>query len=165
MGPQLGPIYNALTNELVWLHGKWSQYRQLFAVSDKRIDLLNQTAGYFFGVIQITMFDDVLLHLARLTDPCESRKGKEIVGNLTLRQLPEFASDPTIKANLADLVDKAHAACTVARDWRNRRIAHSDLTLALATSKDPLDGVSRADVEKALEAFRKALNLVEGHYS
>src|SRR5262245_11757372 len=96
LGPQLGPVYNALTNEVTSLHGKWNQYRKLFMGSPKRIDLLNATAGYFFGVLQETLIEDILLHLAILTDPPMS------VGrpNLTLRQLP-------------NLNDRARFSCTL----------------------------------------------------
>jgi hypothetical protein len=160
LGQELGPVYTALCDEVVWLHGKWSQYRQLFATSEDRIELLNNTAGYFFGVLQHTMLDDVQLHLARLTDPARTM-GHD---NLSLRQLPELVTDPTLKSELMTLVDRAGNATTVARDWRNRRIAHSDLGLALATSADPLDGVSRADVETALDAVRKTVNRIEHHY-
>ena len=83
MGPELGAVYNALDRDVAWLHAKWNQYRQLYARSPERIALLNQVAGHFFGVVQDTLFEDVLLHLARLTDPAKS-VGNE---NLTLKRL------------------------------------------------------------------------------
>ena len=33
LGPDLGSLYNALYNEVTWLHAKWNQYRILFAES------------------------------------------------------------------------------------------------------------------------------------
>lgn len=47
LGPPLGPLYDALYNEVVWLHAKWNQYRILYAESPKRLELLNRTAGFF----------------------------------------------------------------------------------------------------------------------
>src|ERR1700691_2679313 len=79
LGPNLGPIYHALSNEVTWLHVKWKQYMILFDDSPERIASLNGIAGFFFRVIQDVLWDDVVLHLARLLD----RKRK----NLTLSRL------------------------------------------------------------------------------
>src|SRR6266850_7702074 len=89
MGEELGRIYNALSNELTWLHVKWNLYRQLYAKSQKRLDLLNQAAGNFFGVLQRTLMDDVLVHLGRLTDSPRIA-GRE---NLTIRRLPSIVPE------------------------------------------------------------------------
>lgn len=48
MGPELGSVFNALRNELVWLHVKWHQYRELFGEKPERIDLMNDAAPLFF---------------------------------------------------------------------------------------------------------------------
>jgi hypothetical protein len=58
-GPEAGPLYHGLHNEVVWLHAKWLEYRKLFAKSDKRIELLNDTAGFFFKVVQDTLWENV----------------------------------------------------------------------------------------------------------
>src|SRR5207249_4795011 len=89
IGAELGALYNALTNEVAWVHAKWSQYQQLYARSPERIAFLNEVAGPFFGVIQDALLEDVVLHLARLTDPPKSM-GKD---NLTLQRLPALISN------------------------------------------------------------------------
>jgi hypothetical protein len=160
MGPELGSVYNALDRDVTWLHAKWNQYRQLYARSPERIALLNRVAGHFFGVIQDTLFEDILLHLARLTDPAKS-VGKE---NLTLKNLPELVKDSRLSAELKGLVETALKASKSARAWRNRRLAHRDLALALATASDPLPGISRDEVEAALLAIRDVLNRLAAHY-
>jgi hypothetical protein len=35
-------VYEELKTEIMWLHGRWIVYRQLFAESEKRVDLLNE---------------------------------------------------------------------------------------------------------------------------
>lgn len=160
MGLELGAVYNALDSDVAWLHAKWNQYRQLYARSPERIALLNKAAGHFFAVIQNSLFEDVLLHLARLTDPPKS-VGKE---NLTLQRIPELVMNSGLSAELKALVEAALKACESARDWRNRRLAHRDLALALATESDPLPGISRAEVEAALMALRVVLNRLAAHY-
>ena len=63
LGPELGPLYSALYDEVSWLHAKWKQYRILFAGSPERIELLNRVAGFFFYMIQNVLWEDVVLHL------------------------------------------------------------------------------------------------------
>jgi hypothetical protein len=148
-----------LSNDVTWLHTKWAQYRELFGVSEARIDLLNRTAGHFFRVLQDTLFEDVLLHLSRLTDGAVTGR-KE---NLSLERLVLLAPDE-IKLRLEALLGAVRAACAPARDWRNRRIAHKDLGVALATAGDPLPGISRQTVEEALSAVRDLLHHIERQY-
>jgi hypothetical protein len=160
MGPELGSVYHALKSELVRLHMKWRQYRLLYAESPERIEVLNQAASHFFGILQEVLLEDVVLHIARLSDS-EKSVGKE---NLSFRRLPSLISDKDLAVEVGSLVGSALTACGFARDWRNRRLAHGDLALALASSKDPLPGISRADIEGAMLSIRTLLNRLSGHY-
>ena len=72
MGPRLGPVYNALWNEVAWLHAKLHEYKQLYGEKPARLELLNRAAGLFFRIVQDTLWEDTLLYLARLTDPPRS---------------------------------------------------------------------------------------------
>jgi hypothetical protein len=115
MGPDLGPVYHELWNEVTWLHAKWNQYRQLFGHSRQRVELLNEVASHFFRIVQDALWDDVILHLARLTDPLRSR-GK---ANLSLRKLPEVISDATLKKDVGSLIEVALSTSLFVRDLRN----------------------------------------------
>jgi len=154
MGQDLGLVYHELSNEVAWLHAKWNQYRQLFGHSPKRVDLLNSAASHFFRIVQDALWDDIILHLARLMDPLRS-SGKT---NLTLRRLPGVIPDPNLKREVEKLIEAALTTSSFARDWRNRKLAHIDLELALETGVEPLAGVSREKIEGALAAFRAVLN-------
>ena len=160
MGTDLGTLYNALMNEVAWVHAKWTQYQQLYIHSPERIALLNKVAGHFFRIIQDALLEDIILHLVRLTDPPKSM-GRD---NLTLCSLPSFISDPPQTTEVNDLIEAAQVACKSARTWRNRRLAHRDLDLALASETEPLPGISYADINAALAAMRAVLNCLEGHY-
>ena len=160
MGPDLGAVYHALCNEVTWLHAKWLQYRKLFGHSESRVDLLNQTAAFFFRVVQDVVFEDVLLHIARLTDP--PRQGE--YENLSLLRLPRVEHDQSIAADLSRLIATAKSKSVFSREWRNRRIAHRDYALALDAKSQPLPGVSRQEVEDVLAAFRNVLNHLESHH-
>jgi hypothetical protein len=159
LGPALGPLYHALHNEVIWLHAKWQQYRILFAESPDRVDLLNGVAGFFFRVIQDVLWKDVVLHIARLTDPSQS-VGK---ANLTLTRLEGAVQDSTLSLEIRNLVAQAKTDAEFARVWRNRHLAHSDLALAVDERATPLPGVSREGMERVLASVRAVLNKIEEH--
>lgn len=69
MGEKLGTYFNAIWNEVAWLYIKWSEYDELFGKKPSRVDLLNDAAPTFFHIVQDCLFRDVILHIARLTDP------------------------------------------------------------------------------------------------
>lgn len=160
LGPILGPLYHGLYEEVTWLHAKWKQYRILFAESPERIELLNQVAGFFFRVIQDVLWEDVVLHIARLTDPPRSN-GKN---NLTLFRLEGAVPQHALSVEVATLVQRARLAAEFARVWRNRRLAHRDLSLVIGNDVTPLPGISRAEVENALDGIRAVLNKIESHF-
>ncbi len=145
-GPDLGPLYHALEDEVTWFHAKWLEYRKLFAKSEKRIELLNETAGFFFRVVQDVLWDDVLLHIARLTDPAKHGRFE----NLTLPRLAKGFKNTEIGPEFCQLVDLVESRAEFAREWRNRRIAHRDLPLALDLKAQPLPAISRQHVEEVL---------------
>lgn len=149
LGPELGKVYYLLYNELAWLHLKWGQFRALFGDTPTRVDLLNAAAPVFFRVVQDSLWEDTLLHLARMTDSPTSC-GK---ANLTFRRLPMLIAGPALQDELTKLVDNAVVKCNFARDWRNKHIAHTDLQLALQESTQPLAVASRKLVSEALEAL------------
>jgi hypothetical protein len=158
-GDQLGPIYHAVHNEVLWLHLKWLEYRKLYAGSAQRVNLLNSTAPFLFHVVQEVLWDDVLLHIARLTDPPAQRAFQ----NLTLRRLAESVPDPGLTEEVAALVEAAESRASTARSWRNKRLAHSDLTHALEQAA-ALPEVSRQYVEGVLESIRAVMDRLESAY-
>ena len=160
MGEGLGCVYHALWQEVAWIYKKWAEYVTLFGTNPGRIELMNQSAPSFFRTVQDSMWESVLLHIARLTDSPRSR-GKS---NLSLKRLPgELAASP-IGDEVARLVSVASTQSDFARDWRNRHLAHRDLALALGQQVEPLAHASRAAVRQALAAMAAVLNSVSGHY-
>jgi hypothetical protein len=159
MGDLLGLLFHRLWNECAWLHLKWNQYVALFGSKPSRVGILNAAAPTFFRIIQDTLWEDVLLHISRLTDPPRSI-GKD---NLTLHRLPALV-DQELSSDIENLVKKAQTACAFARDWRNRHIAHRDLDLALGQNATALAKASRANVHAALASIVAVLDAVEAHY-
>jgi hypothetical protein len=58
------------------------------------------------------------------------------------------------------LVDAADQRTRFARDWRNRRLAHTELPPLFGEIQQPLAPASRQDVENALAAIRDVMNSV-----
>jgi hypothetical protein len=65
---------------------------------------------------------------------------------------------PELAAGLAEDLEKIKGFCEPFRVWRNKRIAHSDLTTALKLSDEPLPGISRSSIEEALASVRVFMN-------
>lgn len=160
MGDDLGSQYHALWNELAWLYLKWGEYVEIFGTKPSRIDLINRAAGHFFRIVQDSLWEDTLLHIARMTDPPKSA-GKQ---NLTIRRLPHLLEERTLKAKISELIDKAVGKAEFCRDWRNRHIAHKDLGLALRSGAESLKPASRAKVKDSLDSISNVLNALSSHY-
>lgn len=156
-------IFQELKTEVTWLHARWIMYRQLFAQSPKRIDLLNECASTFFYTIQDVLIGDVQIALSKLTDPPRTGANE----NLSLEQLQERVEkqgEPNLQASLRQTLDELKQKCTAFRTWRNKRLAHLDLTTAMRSRHNPLPDVSRQMIEDALDLVRKYLNAIQIHY-
>jgi hypothetical protein len=160
MGKPLGALFSALWRELVWLHVKWGEYVELFGTDLERVELLNRAAPNFFGIIQDVLLDNILLHIARMTD----EPGSGTKTTLTIRALPD-AVDPKIRATVEALINSAKDKVQFCRVLRNKSLAHSDLTLALDPKlAAPLPTKSRNRVREALDAVGNIMNTIEEHY-
>ncbi len=153
MGAELGARYNVLWTQVVWLNAKWTEFVALYADSPERIDLLNEAAPYFFGQLQYTLWSDMLLHLARLTDSPRSA-GKE---NFTIRGIQTVIRDGTLAADVEQLVNEAVERCEFVKQWRNRWLAHMDLGLALEQPATPLPSANRKSFRAALDAVGRVV--------
>jgi hypothetical protein len=156
LGTELGAAFYALHTETTWLFIKWEQFRTLYGTTPERIELLNEAAPLFFRVLQDSLWEDILLHISRLTDAPQSL-GKT---NLTIQGLPLLIGEPELREEVQVLVERAVEQSTFARDWRNRRLAHRDLALALKQSTRELTEASREKVQKAAEAIAATLNCI-----
>jgi hypothetical protein len=159
MGPELGPVFHAASSELSWMHWRWKQFRILFGEKPARLELLNQSAPFFFQTVYQSLLEFTLLGIARLVGSPRS------VGNpnLSLQAIPPLC-DPSLRDEVLALVQEAKDAGAFALDWRNRHIAHRDLALSLGMSTKMLELATRDKVENSLATLRKVLNCVENKY-
>lgn len=160
MGPDLGDLFYHLWLECGWLHTQWAEYVFLFGSKPEHFEVMNSTASDFLSLVQNAMWESVLLHVSRLTDP--ARIGKR--ENLTLMRLTYFQEQmPQVRLDL--LIDQVKSKSSFARDWRNRLLARRDLGLAMGTSLVQLESASRDQVTDVLNALSEALNAVEGKFT
>lgn len=161
--PEINEVFEELKSEITWLHGRWVVYRQLFAESQKRFDLLNASASSFFFLLQYVLLSDVQITLSKLTDPAKTGKFE----NLSLKQVQERLeahADAALAVRVRSILDQLHEKCEPFRLWRNKRLAHADLTTAMKSSPNPLPGISRSMIEAALELIRMYMNEIELYY-
>jgi hypothetical protein len=153
----IGELYHELSSNVAHLHLNWNDYRALFGTSAERIEILNWAAPTFFGLLDGILLHNVLLTIARLTDPCRT-SGHD---NASLAQLVDKLKPFVDEALFADLqmeLRDLEDHCATIRDMRNRILAHSDLATELGYHPEPAPGVSRAYVESVLERIRKLIN-------
>ncbi len=110
-------------------------------------------------MVQESIWEGTLLHLARLTDPPKS-PGKDRF-NLTIRNFSDLIADANTKKQVGQLVQEAIDKTEFCRDWRNRRIAHRDLKLALGQPATPLADADKDKVDAALKAIVHVMNAVD----
>lgn len=146
--------YDLLLHELYTARLEWRLYRSLFGSNKETVDLLNDISGLTAQSLERVLFERTLLNLRKLTDRFEKQRGRHV--SITVKGLPHYfeCSDNTLKR----LANQAESAAGFARDWSNKRIAHSDLDYR--TGKAKLEKASRADVENALTSIARAVKWV-----
>jgi hypothetical protein len=152
MGTKFGSLFYQIYNEICWLNFKWIEFEELYGKKESRIEIMNESAPFFFYVTQKVLWENLLLGIARITDPPKS-KGKL---NTTLKAISEFIDDKELKKEfdeeLKDIEDKAKFC----RDWRNRWIAHMDYELTVNQSAEPLETATR----NKLKAINKKIQII-----
>ncbi len=155
LGRNFSMVFHSLYNDWVSCLVRYKEFRELFGDSD-RVKLLNAIGSGLFWDVQQLSWSDLMLRLTRLTDPPKS-SGKD---NLTVTRLPDLCEDPYLRDDVGVLVDKAVDAAKFARDWRNRRISHLDLKLAIDPSAKPLATADLRKVKATIDAVHAVLNAI-----
>jgi hypothetical protein len=156
--------WEAIDEEVVWLHGRWIIYRQLFGTSPERVELLNESAATFFFIIQTVLLNDVQLTLSKLADPTMT-SGRQ---NLTLESLVkdiDQLGDATLRREVDGMRADYQDRCRAVRHRRNKQLAHFDLATLIAGKNAPLPGPSRQEIEAALGVLRLFMNTLQQKFT
>jgi len=160
MGAELGELYYLLSNELTWLYWRWHEYVTLYAGSERRLELLNSSAPFFFYVVQRVLWDETLLGISRLAGPATTGRKR----NLAVQQVLPFATDSALRDRIEDLLADVSEKSAFAIDLRNRHIAHRDLDVALGQAPSPLPSATQETVDSALDALAAVMNAIQSHF-
>lgn len=158
---EISGTWEFLNGELIWLHGRWSMYTQLFGTSEGRIDALNRVVPTFFSTLQSVLLDEVQLTLSRLSDPGRSGRRQ----NITLEALVNAIGtlpEPALSAELAADLTEFRDRCNFILMRRNRRIAHYDISAQRSAERVP--GASRQEIGHALDGLRNFMQRIYSFY-
>lgn len=158
----IGRIYEPLFHDVCHLHRKWNVFCNLYASGDSVIELLNNSAPGFFRICQDLLADDILLNISRLMD----RKQTFGRDNLTLDSLVasvDATKHPSLRPTLERLLADARVKTAFAKEQRNKRIAHADLSTKLQARL--LSAPTKTNIEDALRSVRDVMNAVELHFN
>ena len=155
LGEDFGTSYFYLWQQVASLNLKWSEYKELFATSPERVVTLNRAASNFFRLLQIILFENILLHLAKLHDP-PRMGGNE---NLSLPCLINFIKEE-FQVKVKMLIDESQEKSSFCRVWRNKKIAHSDFPTAISVHGSKIEPTSCEEVESAICAVTEVLKAI-----
>jgi len=159
MGNDLGELFTALADDLTFLFWQWQSFSELYHDKKTRFEIMNRAAPFFFWVLQRSWWDEALLSVTRLVAPPQSM-GQP---NLTFRRLPAAITDPHFSAEIADAVSSVVGKAEFAKTWRNKRIAHRDLDVALKRAQ-PLPPAKWGEVDVVLHDLVDILNRIQMRY-
>ena len=153
MGPA-GEMFAELMQDAARLHQKWNEFMALFAASEGQIAVLNKAAPGFFYLVQDAWWDNIILHIFRVTD-----------GNKQALSLPNLKKvlNVVIRDGFDQKLQIALAASKFARDLRHADIGHRNRDVALRIK--PVPPSSRAQVAEAIGAIDDALHFVDNYYT
>ena len=160
--PEIVDTYMALVRQVLHLHRKWGVFRHLFVSTQETVDLLNDAGGDFIGIVQDLLAHDIVLTIARLTDPKQTF-GKE---NLSLEQLIhtiDAVRHGPLRKNMEQIYVGSKPKFAFAKVYRNKLIAHYDLATQLAQEPEPPIPTT-TDIEDGLEAIRDVMNAVQQYF-
>lgn len=162
----LGLLGFHIWNDINLLHESWNDYRAFYGTDQYRIDLLNQCAPSFFMILEDMLRHNIILSIARLTDPPNSGRNQQNVNASIKKLFVELKSDldKSMKNEIKMLFNKLDNQTRKIKDLRNKLIAHSDFKTKLELRSEPLPGVSRAEIEDILSTIRAIFHKIELKY-
>lgn len=147
--------------QLVTLHSRWQDYRNLFGHSQERIDLLNQCAGGFFHSIQFAMLQQIELCMVRLLDPVKQGKSNKNMTFQRLIQLTEAVYQESQVIRLREMLERAMDCSSRLRRRRNKAVAHLDVEAIENEDQVILEWPRIEEVDACLAALADLANAFE----
>lgn len=134
------------------LHLTWNEFLPLYAGPKSRVDDMNKAAPGFFFLAQNAWWNDIILHIFRVTDP-----DRKVMSILKLNVPPDLATGLQTRLTILKVVTR------FAHKLRHEYIAHRNREVALEVRPVPPSSV--ADVNGAIAAIDDALQFIDHHFS
>jgi len=160
---ELEGIFEKVRSEVIFLHGWWNIYRQLYGTSKERVKFLNECAGFFFYLIQNALMDGTQLILTRLSESVRTFGKKNLSLELICEVVRELGNNELF-SGLNESRLRYKELCNAFKNHRDKRIVHNDYETFVNETSESLPGVSRAMVEEALKELRSFMNQVDGYF-
>jgi hypothetical protein len=145
-------IFTGLCQDVASLYSKWQLYQDLFTSQDD-VAVLSEVALATFQIVEEALGTDMTMAICRLSDSHRSC-GNDNLSIVTLaRQVGQIKG-------LDALVQQLRNECEPVRQYRDKRIAHNDLNVALKPKENPLPGIGRSRIESILQLAAQILNSV-----
>jgi hypothetical protein len=151
-------VHRALWPHVVDLQGQWNTFRRLFMTNDGTVDVLNWAARGLFAKMQRSLVDEMILAIARLTDPPQTGSHKNVVLE-RLAQECDAAGRKDVGEQVRRCLHEARKLSAAMRDQRNRRLGHLDFTTHVEQQSVP--AVFVREISGALRWIKAAMNSVE----
>ncbi len=157
---EIEAIFERLRSEIIWLHGRWIVFEQLYATSPERISLLNDSAPSYFRIIQQVLLTDIVIYIGRLTNEPKMGRNKNLSLGQISEQLRHSANYNELVTNLDEKLKRVQILSKTPRQYRNKLFAHKDFDLALE-KVEPLPTVTIDTIKSILEVIRDYMNECE----
>lgn len=156
-------IFEKLKTDIVWLHGRWIIFEQLYGISQERVELLNEIASTYFRITQDVLLDDILIRIGRITDKPIMRNNENLsLGQIILRLDKNKYSE--LIARLETKLKNIESLSNTIRTYRNKRLAHQDIDIALKRVES-LPAVTFSAIKDTLKAIRDFMNQCELYFN
>jgi hypothetical protein len=154
----LEQVFRAVFDQALEISLRWKLFRQLFDSGEENIALLNKSGSFVFGLLQRLIFYDIVLSLARLTDPAKSFRRYEnaSIENLFLKASCRLTPDATMEVK--SLREKLNSHTFEIRKYRDKALAHADLNHAARV--EALPGIAYDDIEAAMLIVQKIVTIL-----
>jgi hypothetical protein len=127
------PTLEALNQLVLELNVRWQMFDELYSDA-KNYAVLNRSGANFWATLENLLIDDLMLSISRFLDPPQSM-GQSNCSLAAIAALPENA------AFRNDLQKQLDALVPVwakgIRNWRHKKLSHSDLATVLGTNVLP----------------------------
>jgi hypothetical protein len=147
--------------QLVTLHTRWQDYKNLYGHSQERVELLNQCAGGFFHSIQFAMLQQIELCMVRLLDPHKQGKSNKNMTFQRLVHLTEVVYPESQVNRLRQMLDNALKCSSRLQTRRRKVVAHLDVQAIQNEDQVILEWPRIEEVDASLEALVDLANAFE----